>query len=53
MDGNPAFTVHSTAHAFRAAVNFNNMLLAVATTDLMFRKLLIFDGLTNFLLKWI
>jgi len=52
MDGNSAFTVHSTAHAFRAAINFNSMLLAV-TTDLMFRKLLIFDGLTNFMLKWI
>ena len=27
MDGNPAFTVHATAHAFRAAINFNSMLL--------------------------
>jgi len=23
MDGNPAFTVHVTAHAFRAAINLN------------------------------
>jgi len=27
MDGNPAFTLLSTAHAFRAAINFNSMLL--------------------------
>jgi len=27
MDGNPAFTVHATAHDFRAAINLNNMLL--------------------------
>jgi len=24
MDGNPAFTVHVTAHAFRAAINLNS-----------------------------
>ena len=27
MDGNPAFTVHATAHAFRATTNLNSMLL--------------------------
>jgi len=27
MDGNPAFKVHSSAHAFRAAITFNSMLL--------------------------
>ena len=27
MVGNPAFTVHATAHAFTAAINLNNMLL--------------------------
>jgi len=27
MDGNPAFTVHATALAFRAAINLNTMLL--------------------------
>jgi len=28
MDGNPAFTVHATAHAFLgAAINLNSMLL--------------------------
>jgi len=27
MDGNPAFTVHATAHAFRAAINLIRMLL--------------------------
>jgi len=27
MDGNPAFTVHATVHAFRAAININSMLL--------------------------
>jgi len=27
MDGNPAFTVHATAHAFRAAINLKSMLL--------------------------
>jgi len=35
-------------HCFRAGINY-----VVTTTDLMFRKLLIFDGLTNFMLKWI
>jgi len=24
MDGNPAFSVHATAHAFRAAINLNS-----------------------------
>jgi len=27
MDGNPAFTVHATAHAFRATINLNSTLL--------------------------
>jgi len=27
MDVNPACTVHATAHAFRAAINLNSMLL--------------------------
>jgi len=27
MDGNLAFTVHATAHAFRAAINLNSMFL--------------------------
>jgi len=27
MDDNPAFTVHATAHAFKAAINLNSMLL--------------------------
>jgi len=27
MNGNPAFTVHSTVHAFRAAINLKSMLL--------------------------
>jgi len=52
MDRNPAFTVHATAHAFTAAITLTVLLLAVTTTDLMFRKLLNFDGLTNFMLKW-
>jgi len=26
MDGNPAFTVHTTAHAFSAAINLKSML---------------------------
>jgi len=26
MNGNPALTVHATAHAFRAAINLNSML---------------------------
>jgi len=36
MDGNPAFTVHATAHSVRAAIN---LISVVTTTDLMFRKL--------------
>jgi len=51
MDGNPAFTVHATAHVFRAAINFNSMLLRQHIWCL--RIYLIFDGLTNFMLKWI
>jgi len=40
MDGNPAFTVHATAHAFRTAINLLiSMFLLVMTTDLIFRKL--------------
>ena len=27
IDGNPAFTVHKTAHAFRAAISLESMLL--------------------------
>jgi len=27
MVGNPAFIVHATAHALRAAINLNSMLL--------------------------
>jgi len=51
MDGNPAFTVHETAHAFRAAINLNSMLLRQHIGCL--GNYLIFDGLTNFVLKWI
>jgi len=52
MDGNPAFAVHATAHAFlRAAINFNSMLLRQQIWCL--GNYLIFDGLTNFVLKWI
>jgi len=49
MVGNPAFTVHATAHAFRAATNLNSMLLRQHI--LCLGKYLIFDGLTNFVLK--
>jgi len=31
MDENPAFTVHATTHAFRAAINLNSMLLRQQT----------------------
>ena len=48
MDGNPAFTVHAIAHAFRAAMNLN-MLLRQQIWCL--GNYLIFDGLTNFMLK--
>jgi len=37
MGRNPAFTVHATAHAFRAAINLEYVVL-VTTSDLMFRK---------------
>jgi len=51
MDGNPAFTVHATARAFRAAINLNSMLLRQQICCL--GNYLIFDGLTNFMCKWI
>jgi len=51
MDWNPAFTVHATAHAFRAAINLNSMLSRQYIWCLGI--CLIFDGLTNFMLKWI
>jgi len=51
MDGNPAFTVHATAHTFTAAINLNSMLLRQHISYL--GNYLIFDGLTNFMLKWI
>jgi len=51
MDVNPAFTSHATAHAFRAAINLNGMLLRQHIWCL--GNYLIFDGLTNFMLKWI
>jgi len=41
MDGNPVFTVHATAHAFRAAKPLIEGYV-VTTTYLMLRKL--FDG---------
>jgi len=37
MDGNPAFTVHATVHAFRAAINLKYAVL-VTISDLKFRK---------------
>ena len=51
MDENPAFTVHVTVRAFRAAINLNSMLLRQQIWCL--GNYLIFDGLTNFMLKWI
>jgi len=51
MDGNLAFTVHATVHAFRAAINLNGMLLRQQIGCL--GNYLSFDGLTNFMLKWI
>jgi len=42
MDGNPTFTVHATAHAFRAAINLNSMLLRQQTHRSDVSKL--FDG---------
>jgi len=50
MDGSPTFTVHATAHAFRAAINLNSMLLLQQIS--CSGNYLIFDGLTNFMLKW-
>jgi len=44
MDRNPAFTVQATAHAFRAAINLNSMLLRQQNWCL--GNYLIFDGLT-------
>jgi len=51
MDENPAFTVHETVRAFRAVINHNSMLLQQQIWCL--GNYLIFDGLTNFMLKWI
>jgi len=51
MDGNPAFTVHATAYAFRATINLICMLFRQHICCL--GNYLIFDGLTNFMLKWI
>ena len=51
MDGNPAFAVHATAHAFIAAINFNSMSLRQHIWCL--GNYLIVGGLTNFMLKWI
>ena len=51
MDENPAITVHATAHAFRAAIQFNSMLLRQQSWCL--GNYLIFDRLTNCMLKWI
>jgi len=48
MDGNPAFTGHATVHAFRAAIN-----LMLLRQQICIGNHLIFDGLTNFMLKWI
>jgi len=48
MDSNPAFTVSATALAFRAAMNLNSYY--DNRSDVYY---LIFDGLTNFMLKWI
>ena len=51
MDENPAFTVHATVRAFRAAINLKSMLLRQQIWSL--RNYLIFDGLTNFMFEWI
>jgi len=53
MDGNPAFTVHATVHAFSAAINLKSMLLLLRHQIWCLGNHLIFDGLTNFMLKWI
>ena len=54
VGGNPAFTVHviqyATAHAFRAAMKLNSMLLQQTWCSGNFQS---FEGLTNFLLKWV
>jgi len=52
MDGNPAFTEHATVHAFNAAMNLESMFL-LRHQIWCLGKHLIFDGLTNFTLKWI
>ena len=44
MDENPAFTVHATAHAFRAATNLNSMLLPGPALNRFDRFLLIGPG---------
>jgi len=36
MDGNPGFTVHATAHAFRAVINLNNV--AIGNPERYVRK---------------
>jgi len=51
IDENPAFTVHVTERAFRAAISLKSMLLRQQIWCL--GNYLIFDGLTNFILKWI
>jgi len=51
MDENIAFTVHATVRAFRTALKLNSMLLQQQIWCL--GNYLIFDGLTNFMLKWI
>ena len=51
MDGNPAFTVHATAHVFRAATNLDSMFWRQLIWCL--GNYLIFDGLPNFMLQWI
>jgi len=45
---------HATAHhAFRAAMKLTAYVDRAGTTNLMFSKILSFNGLTNFKLKWI
>jgi len=45
---------HATAyHAFRAAMKLAAYFDRAGTTNLLFSKILSFDGLTNFKSKWI
>jgi len=45
---------HATAHhAFRAAMKLTAYVHRAATANLMFSKILSFDGLANFMFKWI